>query len=92
MKHILIGLIRGYQLLSAPVYSLFGGAVSGCRFTPTCSRYAMEALEKHGSARGSWLTLQRVCRCHPWGGWGYDPVPPTEHPPTLGKDEEGMKK
>lgn len=76
MKQILIGLVRIYQMLSAPVYALFGGAVSGCRFTPTCSRYAVEALEIHGAWHGSCLTLKRVCRCHPWGGLGFDPVPP----------------
>lgn len=46
-----------------------------CRFTPTCSQYALEALKKHGAFRGSWLTVRRICRCHPWGGSGYDPVP-----------------
>lgn len=78
MKYILIGMVRIYQGLSAPVYALFGGAVSGCRFTPTCSRYAVEALEVHGAWHGSCLTLKRVCRCHPWGGLGFDPVPPRE--------------
>ncbi len=47
-----------------------------CRFTPTCSAYALEALRVHGAWRGSYLTLRRVLRCHPWGGCGYDPVPP----------------
>lgn len=46
-----------------------------CRFTPTCSQYAVEALRKHGPLRGTWLTLKRLARCHPWGGSGYDPVP-----------------
>ena len=46
-----------------------------CRFDPTCSHYALEALSKHGALRGSWLALRRLARCHPWGGWGYDPVP-----------------
>ena len=46
-----------------------------CRFTPTCSQYALEALRKHGLFKGSWLTLKRLSRCHPWGGHGYDPVP-----------------
>ena len=46
-----------------------------CRFTPTCSQYAIEAIEKHGPVRGLWLALRRLLRCHPWGGSGYDPVP-----------------
>lgn len=46
-----------------------------CRFTPTCSQYALEALRRHGPLRGSWLALKRILRCHPWGGSGYDPVP-----------------
>jgi uncharacterized protein len=46
-----------------------------CRFTPTCSQYMLQALEKHGALRGSWLGLKRICRCHPWGGLGEDPVP-----------------
>ncbi|MDR2414650.1 MAG: membrane protein insertion efficiency factor YidD [Odoribacteraceae bacterium] len=46
-----------------------------CRYTPTCSRYAIEALQKHGPWKGTWLALKRILRCHPWGGSGYDPVP-----------------
>jgi putative membrane protein insertion efficiency factor len=47
-----------------------------CRFMPSCSEYALEALARHGPLGGSWLTLRRIVRCHPWGGFGYDPVPP----------------
>ena len=46
-----------------------------CRYTPTCSEYAVQALKKHGALKGAWLTVKRICRCHPWGGSGYDPVP-----------------
>ena len=61
--------IRAYRLLLSPWVG------HGCRFQPTCSVYALEALERHGAARGLWLTLRRLGRCHPWGGSGYDPVP-----------------
>lgn len=47
-----------------------------CRFQPSCSRYALEAVSRFGAWKGGWLTLKRLARCHPWGGWGYDPVPP----------------
>jgi putative membrane protein insertion efficiency factor len=62
-------LIRFYQVARA-------GRPSPCRYVPTCSSYALEAYEVHGFARGSWLSARRICRCHPWGGHGYDPVPP----------------
>jgi uncharacterized protein len=54
---------------------LFRGRPSPCRFDPSCSTYAREALEVHGAARGSWLAARRLGRCHPWGGAGWDPVP-----------------
>ncbi len=62
--------IRFYQL----TFSAFVGR--NCRFAPTCSEYASEAIATHGAIRGSWLALKRLFRCHPWGGSGYDPVPP----------------
>lgn len=60
--------VRAYRRLTA-------GRPSPCRFDPSCSTYALEALERHGAARGSWLTIRRLARCHPWGGVGWDPVP-----------------
>lgn len=62
-------LVRSYQLCISPL------TPSACRFTPTCSQYALEALRKHGLFKGLWLTVRRLARCHPWGGSGYDPVP-----------------
>ena len=66
---VLRAAIRVWQLLLAP------GWPPSCRYLPSCSHYAEEALVRHGPARGSWLALRRVCRCHPWGGSGFDPVP-----------------
>lgn len=64
-----MALVRLYQIALSP---LLGGQ---CRFAPSCSHYATEALERHGALRGGWLTLRRLARCHPWGGSGDDPVP-----------------
>jgi uncharacterized protein len=64
-----IALIKLYQWIISPILG------PKCRFTPTCSQYAIEALKKHGVFKGWWLTIKRLGRCHPWGGHGYDPVP-----------------
>jgi len=69
MKTLLLAAIRAYRYLLSPWW---GGA---CRFTPTCSVFAEEALERHGAARGTWLAFRRVGRCHPWCAGGFDPVP-----------------
>ena len=68
--------IRAYQVLISPVLSVFVGPKAGCRFEPSCSQYCLESVEAHGLLRGGWAGLKRICRCHPWGGQGYDPVPP----------------
>jgi uncharacterized protein len=68
--------IRAYQLFVSPILSFLGGPGSGCRFEPSCSRYFLEAVETHGALRGSWLGIKRLMRCQPWGGLGFDPVPP----------------
>lgn len=74
MKALLIGLVKGYRLLLSPWLG------QACRFEPTCSAYAIEALERHGAAAGSYLTLRRLARCQPWCQGGHDPVPPTKEP------------
>ena len=68
MSHLVLGLIRGYQ-------RAFVGKPPTCRFQPTCSQYGYESIERHGVARGGWLTVRRLLRCHPWHRGGYDPVP-----------------
>jgi putative membrane protein insertion efficiency factor len=69
MARLLIALIRAYRYLLSPWWG------SQCRFTPSCSQYAMEALQRHGAASGTWLALRRILRCHPWHPGGFDPVP-----------------
>lgn len=69
--------IRGYQLLIAPLF------VGACRYEPTCSAYAMQAVDQFGPARGGWLAVKRIARCHPWGGLGFDPVPAPEKSATT---------
>lgn len=69
MKKICIAMIRFYQHHISPL------TPPACRFTPTCSQYTLEAIQKYGALKGCWLGLKRISRCHPWGGSGYDPVP-----------------
>jgi len=69
MRAALLAVVRFYQRAISPAFP------PRCRFYPSCSAYALEAIELHGAARGSWLALRRVCRCHPWNAGGVDPVP-----------------
>jgi putative membrane protein insertion efficiency factor len=71
MKYVLIGLLRAYRAVISPMY----GQV--CRYYPSCSQYALDAVRVHGSMKGGWLTIRRVIRCHPWAAGGVDPVPST---------------
>jgi putative membrane protein insertion efficiency factor len=69
MKTLLLGLLHAYRLAISPFLG------RNCRFHPSCSAYALEAVERHGALRGGWLSLRRILRCHPWNPGGYDPVP-----------------
>ncbi|MCG6933047.1 MAG: membrane protein insertion efficiency factor YidD [Gallionella sp.] len=69
MRRLVITLIRGYQYLISPLVS------PTCRFTPSCSNYAREVIEKHGLLKGGWLSIKRLLRCNPWNPGGYDPAP-----------------
>lgn len=76
MKRLLVGLLRGYQILLSPMLG------QRCRFYPTCSNYAIEAIRVHGAGRGGLLAARRLCRCHPFHPGGVDPVPPKQDQPT----------
>jgi len=80
VKRLLLWLIRSYQLVLSP----FVG--QHCRFWPTCSSYAIEAIEKHGAWRGSWLGIKRIARCHPFHPGGVDPVPEPKNTPSKDMD------
>ncbi|MDW8287024.1 MAG: membrane protein insertion efficiency factor YidD [Flammeovirgaceae bacterium] len=74
MSNLLIAFIRFYQYALSPHFPRV------CRYHPTCSQYTIEAIQLHGTLRGIWLGIRRILRCHPWGGSGYDPVPPKRTP------------
>jgi len=69
MARILMGLIKGYQLLLSPFFG------QQCRFSPTCSQYALDALQKHGAIHGTFYAIRRLLKCHPWHAGGHDPIP-----------------
>jgi putative membrane protein insertion efficiency factor len=71
VKYVLIGLLKAYRLVISPLYG------NVCRYYPSCSAYALRAVQVHGAVRGSWLAARRLSRCHPWSAGGYDPVPGT---------------
>lgn len=73
--------VKAYRLIFSPWVG------HNCRYHPTCSAYALEALEKHGGITGAWLAARRIARCHPWGSLGYDPVPDSNKPQCSCKDD-----
>lgn len=86
-QHILIFFVRVYQWTVSPLKTALFGPLGHCRFDPSCSQYAAEAIRIHGALKGSALALWRLCRCHPWGGCGDDPVPERK-PATSGSKFE----
>lgn len=83
MQKLLTLLIRGYRYLISPLLG------NHCRFYPSCSHYALDAVEHHGALKGSWLALARLARCHPWHPGGYDPVPPSSTQKNGTKTQHG---
>ena len=68
IKRFFIGIVKGYQYLISPLLG------QNCRYTPTCSEYSIQAIEKYGIFKGIWLSIKRISKCHPWGGSGHDPL------------------
>ena len=88
VQAILIFVIRLYRWTISPAQTFLFGPTSGCRFTPTCSQYAMDAIRERGAINGSWLAIKRICRCHPWGGCGHDPAPKKVDDMRLKSEDE----
>jgi putative membrane protein insertion efficiency factor len=82
-QHILVFAIRVYRWTISPAQIFFFGPNAGCRFTPTCSQYAIEAIQTRGAIAGIFLAAKRICRCHPFGSCGHDPVPQKNLQPSA---------
>jgi putative membrane protein insertion efficiency factor len=87
-QHILIWAVQAYRWTLSPAKTFLFGPAAHCRFTPSCSRYTLDAVKTHGAMTGGWLSAKRVCRCHPWGDCGHDPVPAAE---VRGQKAEGRR-
>lgn len=91
-QHMLVAGLRVYQHTISPLQGFVFGPLARCRFQPSCSQYAIDAIQEHGALRGSWLAVKRLARCHPWGGSGWDPVP-RKHPegaPHVEHEEDAL--
>jgi putative membrane protein insertion efficiency factor len=74
LQRILVLLVQLYRWTLSPLKAMFFGPVGRCRYTPSCSQYTLEAIRVHGAWRGTLFSIRRICSCHPWGGFGYDPA------------------
>jgi uncharacterized protein len=89
-QSVLVSAIRAYQLAISPAQTFLFGPTAGCRFTPSCSGFALEAVREHGALAGGVLAAKRICRCHPWSDGGHDPVPRAEIKPSPGPSSFGI--
>jgi len=74
LQRILVSLVQLYRWTLSPLKAMFFGPVGRCRYTPSCSQYTLETIRVHGAWRGTVFSIRRICSCHPWGGFGHDPV------------------
>jgi len=89
VQHLVVAGVRFYRWVLSPAKTVLLGPLGRCRYQPTCSAYALEAVRLHGACRGLWLAVRRLCRCHPWGGCGDDPVPPAGVAPVEARELHG---